>query len=137
MFPDGFAFNAGLPLALHNRWFSGNNNTYIKKLGFGDSFIVESAVDFALPIKADVFRYLMGEHVCRAWPRSGSCAYPRSSSPTIVPLRNPHASSSPRTRGPRPPPYPRPYPTRLATPTDDLSLALFRVRKQARPRRGA
>ena len=60
VFHDGFNFKAPFPLALHNRWFSGNNNTYIKDLGFADSFIVEEAVDFALPIKADVFTYLMG-----------------------------------------------------------------------------
>ena len=61
VFPDGFNFQPpNLPLVLHNRWFSANNNTYINDLGFADSFIVESAVDFALPIKSDVFLYLMG-----------------------------------------------------------------------------
>ena len=62
VFPDGFNFEVpgNLPLVLHNRWFSANNNTYITDLGFADSFIVESAHDFALPIKADVFEYLMG-----------------------------------------------------------------------------
>jgi hypothetical protein len=48
----------GLPPALHNRWFSANNNSYIKN-GFAGSFIAESNVDFALPIKSDVFLYLM------------------------------------------------------------------------------
>jgi hypothetical protein len=66
VFPDGFNFKPdGLPLVLHNRWFSGNNNSYIKKLGFQDSFIVESNHDFALPIKSDVFKYLMGR--AQAW----------------------------------------------------------------------
>ena len=56
VFPDGFNFKPdNLPLVLHNRWFSAVNNTYIKDYGFGGSFIVEEAVDFALPIKADVF----------------------------------------------------------------------------------
>ena len=58
MFPDGFNFSTGFPLALHNRWF-GANNSYITKLGYKDSFIVESGTDFALPIKPDVFTYLM------------------------------------------------------------------------------
>ena len=65
VFPDGFNFDAGLPLALHNRWFSANNNTYIHELGFAGSFIAESDVDFALPIKADVFTYLMAK--AKAW----------------------------------------------------------------------
>ena len=58
VFPSQFGFDAGLPLALHNRWF-GANNTYITQLGFKDSFIVENGTDFALPIKEDVFTYLM------------------------------------------------------------------------------
>ena len=45
--PSGFDFKEPLPLALHNRWFSGTNNTYINSLGFAGSFIVEKAVDFA------------------------------------------------------------------------------------------
>jgi hypothetical protein len=61
VFHDGFNFIAPKPLALHNRWFSATNNSYIKTLGFADSFIVEEAVDFALPIRADVFTYLMGK----------------------------------------------------------------------------
>lgn len=61
VFHDGFNFKAPLPLALHNRWFSATNNTYIKQLGFADSFIVEENVDFAMPIKADVFTYLMAK----------------------------------------------------------------------------
>ena len=60
VFHDKFDFKAPKPLALHNRWFSGNNNTYMKELGFADSFIVESN-DFALPIRSDVFKYLMGK----------------------------------------------------------------------------
>ena len=60
VFPDGFNFIAGQPLALHNRWF-GANNSYITKLGFRDSFILEAGTDFALPIKSDVFTYLMGK----------------------------------------------------------------------------
>jgi hypothetical protein len=59
VFPAGFAFKPdNLPLVLHNRWFSAINNTYIKN-GFKDSFIAEPDVDFALPIKADVFVYLV------------------------------------------------------------------------------
>jgi hypothetical protein len=58
VFPDTFDFKLPLPLVLHNRWFSGSNNTYITQLGFRDSFIVESN-DFALPIRSDVFKYLM------------------------------------------------------------------------------
>jgi hypothetical protein len=61
VFHDGFNFKAPKPLALHNRWFSGSNNTYITQLGFADSFIVEKSVDFALPIRSDVFKYLMGK----------------------------------------------------------------------------
>ena len=34
VFPDGFNFKEPLPLALHNRWISGVNNTYIEDLGF-------------------------------------------------------------------------------------------------------
>ena len=68
VFPDKFNFIAGKPLALHNRWFSGTNNTYITQLGFADSFIVEKDVDFALPIKADVFTYLMAK--AKAWGMS-------------------------------------------------------------------
>jgi hypothetical protein len=65
VFPSGFNFKEPLPLALHNRWFSGTNNTYINSLGFAGSFIVEKAVDFALPVKPDVFSYLMGK--AKAW----------------------------------------------------------------------
>lgn len=54
VFPDGFAFNIGKPLALHNRWFSATNNSYINTLGFKDSFIVEPGTDFALPVKSCV-----------------------------------------------------------------------------------
>ncbi len=61
VFHDGFNFKAPLPLALHNRWFSATNNSYINQLGFADSFIVEKDVDFAMPIKADVFTYLMAK----------------------------------------------------------------------------
>jgi hypothetical protein len=61
VFPDEFNFDLGVPLILHNRWFSGVNNTYIRSLGFQNSFYVESAVDFALPIKKDVFLYLMSK----------------------------------------------------------------------------
>jgi hypothetical protein len=65
VFPSGFAFKPdNLPLVLHNRWFSAINNTYIKN-GFKDSFIAEPNVDFALPIKADVFVYLMAK--AKAW----------------------------------------------------------------------
>ena len=48
VFPDGFKFTEPLPLALHNRWMSGVNNTYIEDLGFASSFIVEEKSDFAL-----------------------------------------------------------------------------------------
>ena len=65
VFPDGFKFIEPLPLALHNRWMSGVNNTYIKDLGFASSFIVEEKSDFALPIKPDVFEYMMGR--AKAW----------------------------------------------------------------------
>jgi hypothetical protein len=66
VFPSGFNFQPpGLPLVLHNRWFSANNNSYIKDLGFAGSFISETDVDFALPIKSDVFSYLMGK--AKAW----------------------------------------------------------------------
>jgi hypothetical protein len=65
VFPDGFKFLEPLPLALHNRWMSGVNNTYIEDLGFASSFIVEKASDFALPIKPDVFEYMMGR--AKAW----------------------------------------------------------------------
>lgn len=90
VFPDGFKFTEPLPLALHNRWMSGVNNTYIEDLGFASSFIVEEKSDFALvrshpslrvraraaahprfsslilqPIKADVFEYMMGR--AKAW----------------------------------------------------------------------
>lgn len=70
---------------LHNRWFSANNNSYIKDHGFAvsgvggawnrsdnvelhgsqDSFIVESDIDVALPVRADVFTYLMSR--AKAW----------------------------------------------------------------------
>ena len=46
------------------RWF-GVNNSYITKLGFADSFITEPGTDFALPVKSDVFTYLMGK--AKAW----------------------------------------------------------------------
>jgi hypothetical protein len=61
VFPDGFNFLLPLPLALHNRYFSGTNNSYVTSLGFADSFIVEAGVDLALPIKADVFKYMMSK----------------------------------------------------------------------------
>ena len=64
VFPSQFNFNVGYPLALHNRWF-GAKNDYITKLGFADSFIVEEGTDFALPIKSDVFTYLMSR--AKAW----------------------------------------------------------------------
>ena len=38
---------------------------YIEDLGFASSFIVEEKSDFALPIKADVFEYMMGR--AKAW----------------------------------------------------------------------
>ena len=64
VFPDGFDFRPdALPLVLHNRWFSAINNTYIRELGFADSFIAEPAHDFALPIRSDVFTYLMAKAV--------------------------------------------------------------------------
>jgi len=59
VFPDGFNFKLGLPLALHNRWWSAINNTYMRSLGFNASFIAEPAVDFAIPVQPDVFRYIM------------------------------------------------------------------------------
>ena len=65
VFPDTFNFRVGYPLALHNRYFSARNNTYVKQLGFQNSFILEENVDFALPINADVFKYLMGK--AKAW----------------------------------------------------------------------
>jgi hypothetical protein len=37
VFPDGFNFTVPHPLVLHNRWFSANNNSYIKDLGFAVS----------------------------------------------------------------------------------------------------
>jgi hypothetical protein len=64
-FPDGFNFKEPLPLALHNRYFSATNNTYVNDLGFAASFIVEKNVDLSLPIKADVFTYMMGK--ARDW----------------------------------------------------------------------
>jgi hypothetical protein len=65
VFPDTFNYNVGYPLALHNRYFSARNNTYVTSLGFPNSFILEENVDFALPIKSDVFEYLMGK--AKAW----------------------------------------------------------------------
>lgn len=64
VFPSKFNFDVGYPLALHNRWF-GAANDYITKLGFAGSFIVENGTDFALPVKSDVFTYLMGR--AKAW----------------------------------------------------------------------
>jgi hypothetical protein len=64
VFPGGFSWNISFPLALHNRWF-GASNDYITKLGFASSFIVENGTDFALPVKSDVFTYLMGR--AKAW----------------------------------------------------------------------
>jgi len=52
-----------LPLVLHNRWFSAANNSYISRLQFAQSFIAEPDVDFALPVKQDVFLYLMARAV--------------------------------------------------------------------------
>lgn len=82
VFPDGFDFKPPFPTALHNRWFSGTNNSYIKDLGFADSFIVEAAVDFALPIKADVFTYLMGK--AKDW---GMVLYEQECVRPLPPLR--------------------------------------------------
>jgi hypothetical protein len=65
VFPDTFNYKVGYPLALHNRYFSARNNTYVTQLGFKNSFILEEAVDFALPIKSGVFEYLMGK--AKAW----------------------------------------------------------------------
>ena len=53
----------GLPLVLHNRWFSAANNSYISSLQFAESFIAEPDVDFALPVKQDVFMYIMARAV--------------------------------------------------------------------------
>jgi len=64
-FPDGLSFKEPLPLALHNRYFSANNNTYANALGFASSFIIEKSVDLALPVKADVFTYMMAK--AKAW----------------------------------------------------------------------
>lgn len=65
VFPSGFQFKEPLPLALHNRYFSANNNTYANDLGFASSFIIEKNVDLALPVKADVFTYMMSR--AKAW----------------------------------------------------------------------
>jgi hypothetical protein len=37
VFPDGFNFTVPYPLVLHNRYFSANNNSYMKDLGFAAS----------------------------------------------------------------------------------------------------
>lgn len=87
VFHDGFNFKAPKPLALHNRWFSGTNNTYITQLGFADSFIVEKSVDFALPIRSDVFKYLMGK--AKDW---GMVLYEQVSTPP------PHPPAAPAAR---------------------------------------
>ena len=90
VFHDGFDFKAPKPLALHNRWFSGTNNTYIKELGFADSFIVESN-DFALPIRKDVFLYLMSK--AKAW---GMVLYEQDwRSFAVARCSSPHAPHTP------------------------------------------
>jgi hypothetical protein len=52
-----------LPLTLHNRWF--DPATEYLQMGFRDSFIVEQENQCALPIKEDVFLYIMGK--AKSW----------------------------------------------------------------------
>ena len=126
VFPDGFNFKPdNLPLVLHNRWFSGNNNTYITQLGFKDSFIVEAKHDFALPIKADVFKYLMGrakqwgmtvyEQDCASARQPSSLARARFFRHPITPLRTAHR------------PLPLFTPTGLITVWETMDVTKFNV----------
>lgn len=100
VFPGGFSWNISFPLALHNRWF-GANNDYITKLGFASSFIVENGTDFALPVKSDVFTYLMGR--AKAWgmvlyeQASRRCGLPGAAS-RASPGKLTHALTRTRTR---------------------------------------
>lgn len=50
VFPSGFDFKVPHPLVLHNRWFSANNNSYIKDLGFAVRAVLRSVARPRAPL---------------------------------------------------------------------------------------